>query len=239
MFARPAVLPDAEPSIHLHGGHVEATSDGYPTDVIATGTAKGYVYPNRQIAATLSYHDHQMERTGPDVWMGLSVPIEDALGDVILVNGVAQPRFEVANRRYRTGMAVRGTGCSSRPPSVGTGRGRRRLLRCPARLPGRPAQPVGTPAGGLRHNEVWRLENRAGMPHPMHIHLDMFQILDRDGAPPAEGESGRKDTVAIGPHETVRVIVRFTHFTGRYMAHCHNLEHEDDGMMARFEVAPA
>ena len=42
----------------------------------------------------------------------------------------------------------------------------------------------------------------------------------------------------MGPDETVRVIVRFTDFAGRYMVHCHNLEHEDGGMMAQFDVVP-
>ncbi|MGH8998123.1 MAG: multicopper oxidase family protein, partial [Acidimicrobiia bacterium] len=86
--------------------------------------------------------------------------------------------------------------------------------------------------------EIWRLQNRSMMPHPVHVHLNMFQILDRNGTPPSEAESGWKDTVAVGQDETVRVIVKFTDYHGLYMVHCHNLEHEDRGMMAQFKVVP-
>jgi FtsP/CotA-like multicopper oxidase with cupredoxin domain len=91
----------------------------------------------------------------------------------------------------------------------------------------------------LGSTEIWRFQNRSGMAHPIHIHLDMFQILDRNGAPPSEAESGWKDTVAVGADETVRVIVRFTDYPGLYLVHCHNLEHEDEAMMAQFEVVSA
>ena len=91
----------------------------------------------------------------------------------------------------------------------------------------------------LGDTEIWRFTNRSGPhPHPMHIHLDMFQILDRNGVPPSPAEVGWKDTVAVGPDETVRVIVRFTDYPGRYMFHCHNLEHEDNAMMGQIEVTP-
>jgi hypothetical protein len=72
--------------------------------------------------------------------------------------------------------------------------------------------------------------------HPVHIHLVDFQILDRDGAPPAPYETGWKDPVVVHPNETVRVIARFEGCRGRYLLHCHNLEHEDRAMMARFDV---
>jgi spore coat protein A len=90
----------------------------------------------------------------------------------------------------------------------------------------------------LGSTEIWRFQNRSMMAHPVHVHLDMFQILDRNGTAQSEAESGWKDTVAVGPDEVVRVIVRFTDFSGRYLVHCHNLEHEDDAMMAQFEVLP-
>ena len=90
----------------------------------------------------------------------------------------------------------------------------------------------------LGSTEIWRLQNHSMMAHPIHVHLNMFQILDRNGTPPKPEESGWKDTVVVAPDEVVRVIVRFTDYSGLYMVHCHILEHEDDGMMAQFEVVP-
>jgi FtsP/CotA-like multicopper oxidase with cupredoxin domain len=95
----------------------------------------------------------------------------------------------------------------------------------------------------LNDVEVWTFKNVPfpGVPfqvaHPVHVHLVNFLILDRDGQPPALHESGWKDTVVVRPNEQVRVIMRFEGYRGRYLIHCHNLEHEDHAMMARFDVA--
>jgi len=159
---------------HLHGGHTPPESDGYPTDLIlpmsdwadthheqdpqhAGNIAQGvrdYTYPLEQRVATLWYHDHRMDFTGPQLWRGLAgfhllrdeeddalplpkgerdVPLmitdrafgengslaypsvdpelhtpgvtgdfhNGVLGDVILVNGVPWPFFEVEAARYR------------------------------------------------------------------------------------------------------------------------------------------
>ena len=59
-------------SVHLHGGHTPASSDGHPTDLIAPGSFKDYTYPNNQFSAPLWYHDHAVDTTGPHVYMGLS-----------------------------------------------------------------------------------------------------------------------------------------------------------------------
>ena len=84
--------------------------------------------------------------------------------------------------------------------------------------------------------EIWEFVNRTGMPHPMHIHATSFKILDRSGGSLAPHERGWKDTVLVNRRETVRVLARFESEKGLYMYHCHNLEHEDNGMMANFEV---
>ena len=95
----------------------------------------------------------------------------------------------------------------------------------------------------LNDVEVWTFKNVpfAGVPfqvvHPVHVHLVNFLILDRDGQPPAPYEAGWKDTVVVHPNEEVRVIMQFEGYRGRYLIHCHNLEHEDHAMMARFDVA--
>jgi spore coat protein A len=100
--------------------------------------------------------------------------------------------------------------------------------------------------------EVWRFINRSGTSHPMHIHLVMCQVLDRQPftivsnavvatgprIPPAPNEAGWKDTVRVDPGEIVRVIARFDDYLGLYAYHCHILEHEDHEMMRQFQVVP-
>jgi FtsP/CotA-like multicopper oxidase with cupredoxin domain len=101
-----------------------------------------------------------------------------------------------------------------------------------------PERPIARPSYG--DVEVWRFRSPRdfglGMLHPVHLHLVNFQILRRNGAPPLPCELGWKDTVAVDKGEEVRVIVKFDGHRGRYLLHCHNLEHEDHHMMARFDV---
>lgn len=84
------------------------------------------------------------------------------------------------------------------------------------------------------------------MAHPMHIHGVQFQVLSRqidsayeqDWRTLSEGfvDEGWKDTVLVMPGERVRIVVRFADYQGRYLVHCHNLEHEDMGMMLNYVV---
>ena len=82
--------------------------------------------------------------------------------------------------------------------------------------------------------EIWRLATDAY--HPVHIHLSPFQVVSRNGGPPGTGDQGWKDTIDLNPKEYADVAVRFDDYTGRYLLHCHNLEHEDMAMMATFET---
>ena len=87
--------------------------------------------------------------------------------------------------------------------------------------------------------EIWVFDNSTGAePHPMHIHGVQFQVLDRTGGRGSliASEKGWKDTILLLPGEKVRVIMTFSNNKGLFMLHCHNLEHEDDGMMLQFEV---
>ncbi len=89
--------------------------------------------------------------------------------------------------------------------------------------------------------ELWRFRNEAplrflGRPHNAHVHLAHFQILERNGKQPLPHERGWKDTVALEKGEEALAMLRFEQFRGRYMLHCHNLEHEDHAMMSRFDV---
>jgi FtsP/CotA-like multicopper oxidase with cupredoxin domain len=87
--------------------------------------------------------------------------------------------------------------------------------------------------------EIWRFINPSMFPHPVHMHEAQFQVLSRTGgrAQRFPWERGWKDTVLVHPDETVDVIVHFDAHRGRYLMHCHNLVHEDMGMMWNYEIA--
>jgi spore coat protein A, manganese oxidase len=102
--------------------------------------------------------------------------------------------------------------------------------------------------------EIWSLINLTDEVHPIHLHLVRFQVLDRrvferfeyqrtgnlrylgPVTLPEPNEMGWKDTVRAQPHAVTRIIVRFEGYKGRYVWHCHNLEHEDNEMMRPYEV---
>jgi spore coat protein A, manganese oxidase len=86
----------------------------------------------------------------------------------------------------------------------------------------------------LGSTEIWELAS--DVHHPVHIHLVKFKVLSRNGGEPPPTDAGWKDTVDLRPGEVARVILRFDGYKGRYVFHCHNLEHEDMMMMANFEV---
>jgi spore coat protein A len=85
----------------------------------------------------------------------------------------------------------------------------------------------------LDTTEIWEL--RTDFSHPLHLHLVHFQILDHSGRPTAF-DAGWKDTIDLGPGEVANILIPFSGYRGRYVFHCHNLEHEDMSMMANFEV---
>ena len=84
------------------------------------------------------------------------------------------------------------------------------------------------------------------MPHPMHLHGEQFQIVKREVssrfqdsyATVASGfvNGGWQDTVLVMPGEKVTILKPFNDFKGLFMYHCHNLEHEDMGMMRDFLI---
>jgi spore coat protein A len=82
--------------------------------------------------------------------------------------------------------------------------------------------------------ELWTITSDAF--HPVHLHLAGFQVISRNGRAPGPFDHGWKDTVLVGPNDTVQVAARFQGTPGRYMLHCHNLEHEDMAMMANYHV---
>jgi FtsP/CotA-like multicopper oxidase with cupredoxin domain len=108
---------------------------------------------------------------------------------------------------------------------------------------GRPTQPSqGKP-------EIWEVINGGGgWIHPMHMHQEEHHILMRNGKP-AQGypgapndsrhadDTGKDDVVALDPSESVMFYRNFRTFKGKYVAHCHNLAHEDHSMMFGWEIA--
>ena len=108
----------------------------------------------------------------------------------------------------------------------------------------------------LNSTEIWSFINPTDDSHPIHLHLVRFQILDRRKfetfgylshqqlrftgpvVPPDPAEAGWKDTVRADPGMVTRIIARFEGYAGRYVWHCHILEHEDNEMMRPYDVLP-
>lgn len=91
------------------------------------------------------------------------------------------------------------------------------------------------PLGQVEH---WVFSNDSTLPHPVHLHGSHFQVVSRSGGRSLvfPYEAGWKDTVLVMPLETVRVLVQFDRYRGIFPLHCHNLQHEDMGMMLNVEV---
>jgi FtsP/CotA-like multicopper oxidase with cupredoxin domain len=102
----------------------------------------------------------------------------------------------------------------------------------------------------LGSKEVWELDNRSGgmmqMAHPIHLHGRQFRVLKREIDPAMStgwnsvrggfSDAGWKDTVLVMPGERVQILSHFTAYRGLFLYHCHNLEHEDLGMMRNYRV---
>ncbi|KAF6535158.1 multicopper oxidase family protein [Bacillus sp. EKM208B] len=111
-----------------------------------------------------------------------------------------------------------------------------------------------TEAPKLGTTEIWSIINPMGGTHPIHLHLVSFQILDRrpfdlerynkfgdivytgPAVPPPPSEKGWKDTVQAHSGEVIRIAATFAPYSGRYVWHCHILEHEDYDMMRPMDV---
>jgi FtsP/CotA-like multicopper oxidase with cupredoxin domain len=114
---------------------------------------------------------------------------------------------------------------------------------------------MGGGMSGMQHNHQGASTGNMGMQgmmndfmaHPMHVHGVQFQVIERQIHPAyADGwatlkdgfvDEGWKDTVLVMPGERVKILARFYEYRGRYLVHCHNLEHESTGMMRNFLVA--
>lgn len=90
----------------------------------------------------------------------------------------------------------------------------------------------------LNQTEEWVFQNDSRLPHPVHVHGCHFQIASRTGGRNEvfPYENGWKDTALVMPGETVAIRIRFDAYPGLFLLHCHNLQHEDMGMMLNVEV---
>jgi spore coat protein A len=109
----------------------------------------------------------------------------------------------------------------------------------------------------LNTTEIWELVNLTEDSHPIHLHMVKFQLLDRrafdvayfkeerklrflgPSIPASPSEAGWKDTIRADQGMVTRIIVPFEGFIGRYVWHCHTLEHEDNDMMRPYEIVAA
>jgi spore coat protein A, manganese oxidase len=88
----------------------------------------------------------------------------------------------------------------------------------------------------LGTSELWQWHNPSNRVHPMHLHGMLFRVLERSSGVVHPGERGWKDTIGVLPGETVSVQPWFIPYAGRYVFHCHSLEHGDKAMMLQLEV---
>ena len=147
---------------------------------------------------------------------------------------------ELQNARHRTFEFGRSSGTDNAPWTIETDDGRafgmdpRRLSAAPNR--------GELSVEGLGHVEIWNIKNGGGgWSHPVHVHFEEGIILERDGRPPPEWEKwARKDVYRIGrmddSGDNVEMAIRLREFSGTYMEHCHNTQHEDHAMLLRWDV---
>jgi len=102
-----------------------------------------------------------------------------------------------------------------------------------------PLVPLAFPK--LGSYEAWEIRNGGGgWVHPMHLHMEEHRVISRNGvnAPDAAhpDDISREDVIALDPGEEVIICRHFRTFTGPYVAHCHNLAHEDHAMMFGWNI---
>ena len=113
---------------------------------------------------------------------------------------------------------------------------------------GRVYDPMAVAEDEMVYRDVpiaWEWINNSPIPHPMHIHNVMFQVVQRNAASTPSGystanqgflDTGWKDTVIVWPGERVKIAMTFGPHMGMYMYHCHILEHEDMTMMRNLMI---
>ena len=88
----------------------------------------------------------------------------------------------------------------------------------------------------LGTTETWEVHNRTTVAHVMHLHHTDWYLLARDGKRPPPWEDCLKDTFFVYPGERILLAGHFSDYAGKFVVHCHMLDHEDHGLMSQFEV---
>jgi spore coat protein A, manganese oxidase len=83
---------------------------------------------------------------------------------------------------------------------------------------------------------VWEIQNKTAVAHLMHLHHTSWYLLARNGSPPPPWEDCLKDTFFVYPDERIRVAGHLADHPGKFVVHCHMLDHEDHGLMSQFRV---
>jgi FtsP/CotA-like multicopper oxidase with cupredoxin domain len=98
-----------------------------------------------------------------------------------------------------------------------------------------PTAPLWAPT--VNTFETWGINNGGGgWTHPMHVHMEEHQVIYRSTGPNAEDPIGKFDLVMLQPAEQTKIFRGFRTFLGNYVAHCHNLAHEDHNMMFGWSI---
>ena len=84
--------------------------------------------------------------------------------------------------------------------------------------------------------QTWEIVNRTNVAHVMHLHHTDWYLLARNGKAPPPWEDCLKETFFVYPNEKILLTGRFADYTGKFVVHCHMLDHEDHGLMSQFQV---
>ncbi len=105
------------------------------------------------------------------------------------------------------------------------------------RINGRTFNPAHSEAfPKLNTTVTWEIHNKTNVAHVMHLHHTDWYLLERNGKPPPAWEDCLKETFFLYPNEKILLAGHFSDYTGKFVIHCHMLDHEDHGLMSQFQV---
>jgi spore coat protein A len=111
------------------------------------------------------------------------------------------------------------------------------LFKTTWRINGRTFNPAYADAfPRLGTTETWEIVNKTNVAHLMHLHHTDWYLLARNGQAPPPWEDCLKETFFLFPNERILLAGHFSDHTGKFVIHCHMLDHEDHGFMSQFQV---